>query len=149
MSDDLKAKSDLLRKLVCWVLFRRMLDLNGKCCLFYMQPCSGDERHPDRSDFGRCSYKEFHEVLFRHLEGSTGDKAALLQNRFLTLSNYSDIFTAEACYRRLYMGSFNIESLENNTPTPVRGTPVRSKEGKIFETLCEWLEVEVELYAEL
>ena len=147
MSDHLKATSDLLRKLVCQVLFRRMLDLTGKCCLFCTQSSSGDARHPDRSDFGRCSYKEFHEILFRHLEGSTGDKAALLQHGFLTLSNYSDLFAAEACYRRSYRGSFNIESLQNHTPTPVRGTPVSSKEGKIFETLWEWLEVEAELYA--
>ena len=25
------------------------------CCLFCAQPCSVDERHPDRSDFGRSN----------------------------------------------------------------------------------------------
>ena len=114
--------------------------------MFCAQPCSVDERHPDRSGFGRCSYKEFHETLLRHLEGRTGDKTALLRHRLLTLPNYSDFVTAEARSHLSCRDSFNIEPLQNHTPTPVRGRPVSSKEDKNFETFCEWLEGEVELY---
>ena len=117
------------------------------CCLLCAQPCSVDERHPDRSNFGRCSYKQFHETLLRYIEGRTGGKAALLRHRLLTLSNYSDFVDAEARYHRSCRDSFNNESLQNHTPTPVRGRQISSKEDKNFETLCEWLEGEAELYA--
>ena len=116
------------------------------CFLFCVQPCSVDEWHPGRSDFGRCSHKEFHETLLRHLEERTEDKAALLWHRLLTLSNYSDFVAAETQYHRSCRDSFNIEWLQHHTPTPVSTRPVSSKEDKHFETLCEWLEGEAELY---
>ena len=116
------------------------------CCLFCAQPCSVDEGHPDRSDIGRCSYKEFYEILLGHLEGKTGDMAALLLHRLLTMSNYSDFAAAEAYYHRSCRDSFNTESLQNHTPTPVRERKQkRSKKDKNFETHCEWVEGDVEL----
>ena len=82
----------------------------------------------------------------RHLEGRTGDKAALLRHTLLTLSNYSDFVAAEARYQRSCRDSINIEPLQNHTPAPVRGRPVSSKENTNFETLCECLEGVIELY---
>ena len=113
------------------------------CCFFCVQPCSVDGRHPDRSDFGRCSYKEFYATLLRQLEGRTGDKAALLRHRVLTLSNYSDFVASEARYHRSYRDSFTIESLQNQTPTPARGRPGSSKEDKDLKPFASGCKVKL------
>ena len=117
----------------------------NSCSLFCTQLCSADERRPDRSNLGRCSYKEFQETWLQHFEGKTGDKAALLQQK---TSNFVKLL--RLCYRwstdRTETVSTLTHYVQNRTPTLVRVRPVNSKEEKNFETLCKWLEGEVALY---
>ena len=111
-------------------------------CLFCGKTCITDEKHPVKGeDVHHSKYKEYSDIVLKQYKEIDDQQARVIEHR---VRNISDFVAEEACYHNTCRNLFNLKVKTKTMAQGMKGRPSKDSDG--FETLCEWMESEGELY---
>ena len=115
-------------------------------CIFCSNVCIADTRHGHLSDYSICETKELGKNLKKVCEAQKNELAEIVLRR-ITSCHDDDLFAAEARYHRKCKDNFYLQSLRPGDEPSARGRPSNTVQDEAFNKLCDWLEMEGDLYS--
>ena len=111
-------------------------------CLFCGKTCITDEKHPEKGkDVHHAKYKEYSDIVLKQCKEIDDEQPRVIDHR---VRNISDFVAEEARYHNMCRNLFNLTVKTKTMSQGLKGRP--SNDSDRFETLCECMKSEGELY---